>query len=725
MIRIFFVAVLALGMVACGGGGGARESTNDTPTNSPPVSEKPNILLIIADDLGIDASAQYPYSLDAPITPTLDQLATEGLVFENFWATPSCASTRASLLTGRYGINNGVPGTPGRLDPMFETLQGYLASYPQTQDYTSAVFGKWHLGGPGHAASVGIPYYAGNLQNLDDYFSWELTVNGDQQISDAYHTSLITDLAIDWIRSQSGPWFAWLAYAAPHPPFHVPPAHLHDRDLSGTETDIANNRRNYYLAAIEAMDAEIGRLLGTLPAEQRDNTLIIFIGDNGTPRGVIDRSVFAPTHGKNSLYEGGLRAPLIVSGAGVSRLGERESALISSTDLFATIARVAGSNVESIHDSVSFAEAFMAPGFVGRPYLYVSYFDADLAGRAVRDAVFKVLETDIGGPQLYDVTTDIAEVLNLLPGDAETEAKRAELLGIADQIEASGGPGGPGSGDPIDITDAILTNQSSNCAEYAESFTSAVTDIGRNLPYYGDLNIAVAGGKCVFSTNAIPNHDFNDAAGFATFVSEQNDTYEITASPQPAQTTTNLSLTFDNAILLNGVKVDLLAAACFGVGDERTGCNNINQPWRFDPLYPANGFRFDTHNAHTQPDGTYHYHGNPNALFYADTNIESPVIGFAADGFPIFGSYFDDNGLVRKAQSSYQLKSGLRPSGPSDPGGSYDGTFRDDYEFVSGSGDLDECNGMSRNGVYGYYVTEGFPYILGCFTGSPDPSFMK
>ena len=100
-------------------------------------------------------------------------------------------------------------------------------------------------------------------------------------------------------------------------------------------------------------------------------------------------------------------------------------------------------------------------------------------------------------------------------------------------------------------------------------------------------------------------------------------------------------------------------------------------------------------------------------------------MGFAADGFPIFGSYFDDNGLVRKAESSYQLKTGLRPEGNQDPGGSYDGTYRDDYEYIDGSRDLDECNDMTIDGVYGYYIIDEFTYLLACFMGRPDTSFSK
>ena len=733
-MRHTVIGVCALLILAgCGGGGGSGSNpqSNNPPPTVPPVtpptgSDKTNVLLIIADDYGVDLSAQYPYTADAPDTPTLDALATNGIVFDNFWTTPSCASTRAALITGQYGINTGFTGTPGTLDAANETIQSYLQNYPETQDYSSAVFGKWHIGNSAdHPASVGVQHFAGTRANISDYFNWELTVNGVDQQSTTYNTTHLTDLAIDWIGTQSDPWFVWLAYSAPHGPAHLPPNDLHNRTLSGTATDISNNRRDYILAAIEAMDAEIGRLLGSLSAEELADTLVIFIGDNGTAANVIDQTVFPRQHSKNSMHEGGLRTQLVVSGNGVTRAGQREDALVNVTDLFATIAEIAGSSVTQIYDSVSFADALTDASFAGRDYLYLRYLDADLDGWAVRDAEFKVMEEDSGGQELFDMTTDLAENFNLLPGNAATEAKRAELQQVATDIENGGSPGNPGSGNPIDITDAILTNLSANCADYVESYTSSVTDVRNSVGFNGDLVISVGGGKCSFTTNAIPNHDFNDRDGFATNVSEQNDVYEVTATPTAAASPTQLTLTFDDAIMLNGVKVDLLAAGCFGVGDGRIGCNNINQPWRYDPIFAASGFRVDSHNAHTQGDGTYHYHGTPNALFFSDTPVESPVVGFAADGFPIFGSYFDDNGIIRKAVPSYQLRAGARPSGAGDPGGNYDGTFRDDYEYVQGSGDLDECNGMTVDGVYGYYVTDDFPYIVACFTGTPDQSFRK
>ena len=295
----------------------------------------------------------------------------------------------------------------------------------------------------------------------------------------------------------------------------------------------------------------------------------------------------------------------------------------------------------------------------------------------------------------------------------------------------------------VDITGALFTNFAANCAAYADCYISSVVDVQRGISFAGDLKIAVSGDKCLFASNAIPNHDFNASGNFATPVSAQSVNYEIPASPTVAASVTRLVLG-DDAIFLNGVKLDLLAAACYDVGNEplgreKIGCgpDQIDHPWRYDPMSPLNNFGTDEHNAHTQPDGTYHYHGNPMAMFESAcaVGVASPVVGFAADGFPIYGTCFDDNGTVRQVRSSYQLKDGGGPrqqvAGYTTPTGgrgsvasdNYDGQFRGDYEYVAGSGDLDECNGMKVNGHYGYFVTEAYPWVLGCFTGTPDPSF--
>lgn len=281
-----------------------------------------------------------------------------------------------------------------------------------------------------------------------------------------------------------------------------------------------------------------------------------------------------------------------------------------------------------------------------------------------------------------------------------------------------------------DITDIILSNRSGNCEDYINAYTSQVTDIQENTDFEGSLEIELSDGKCEFTSNSIPNHDFNDdTAHFATQAVEVAVNVEITSSPSFATSVTELDMN-DNAIMLNGVKLNILSAGCYGVGDGNSGCDDLDEPFRYDPMGTESGFGVDMHNAHVQPTGLYHYHASPMALFDTDGNVESPVIGFASDGFPIYGNYFNDNGSVRSATSSYALKSGSREdvvyNGETySPGGDYDGTYTSDWEYVAGSGDLDECNGMTVDGVYGYYITDTYPWVIHCYKGTPDSSFSR
>ncbi|PKG83175.1 N-acetylgalactosamine 6-sulfatase (GALNS) [Colwellia sp. 75C3] len=742
-LRFLILSTLFVILASCGGG--STEEAEDpivipvgipveAPIESPiePPAEddnalvQPNILFIISDDQGLDASAQYDFSDDVPQTPTLNMLAQQGITFENMWVTPACSTTRSTIITGKYGINNGVESLPGNLSAEHEILQQYLKGNATSDNYQSAVFGKWHIGGTSatHPNDIGVDYYAGNIGNLSDYYDWSLTINGVVENSTEYHSTKITDLALNWVSEQTAPWFAWVAYSAPHSPFHLPPTSLHSRDLSGISTDIINNKRDYYLAAIEAMDTEIGRLLDTLDKDTRNNTIIIFIGDNGTPKAVIDTAAYSATHSKFSLYQGGVATPFVVSGKGVSRINERETALVTATDLYATIANVAGVTDTKIHDSQSFKSLFSEQGIYERSYVYTAYKSEAVTGWTTRSDNYKLIEFDDGIQEFYSLQDGFSESENLLPTSDYVllEAIRnLESFATVTQGDVSEVTEGA-----IDITNAILESKSQNCLDYIEQFTSTVNDINKGLVFQGDLVISQIGDKCVFNTNAIPNHDFNDGgSAFPNNVSEQNDQFEITVSPTKASQFTPLSLQVDNAILLNGVKVDLLAAGCYGIGNGKVGCNDMAQAWRYDPMHEANGFAVDSHNAHAQPDGTYHYHGSPLALFDDTDNQESPVVGFAADGFPIFGSNFNDEGTIRQAQSSYRLKSGNRPNGEGDPGGSYDGKYRDDYEYVEGLGDLDECNGMTKDSAYGYYITQSYPYVLACFSGTPDNSFTK
>ena len=297
----------------------------------------------------------------------------------------------------------------------------------------------------------------------------------------------------------------------------------------------------------------------------------------------------------------------------------------------------------------------------------------------------------------------------------------------------------------VDITNAVLTNQSGNCAAYLEadgssqSYSANVSDVQNNTDYSMAVTISSNAANCTVSTNGIPNHNFNATGNFAHAISNNQRDFSIPLSPSPASTVTSLSQGRWDAVMLNGVVLDLLSAGCYkptaqnadADGNTAIGCS-VNDGWLLDPLGAEYTFGADEHNAHTQPDGTYHYHGDPVALWRNDstipTSVASPVIGFAADGYPIYGPYFLDAAAanVRKAISSYSQKTGSRP-GPdnNDPGGSYDGTYIDDYQYLENSGDLDQCNGMVVNNQYGYYVTDSYPWVLNCFVGTVDNSFSK
>ncbi|MGH1340655.1 MAG: YHYH protein [Nannocystales bacterium] len=289
-----------------------------------------------------------------------------------------------------------------------------------------------------------------------------------------------------------------------------------------------------------------------------------------------------------------------------------------------------------------------------------------------------------------------------------------------------------GQEEGTDITDAAFSDRTASCAARVGHYTATARDLTRDLDFSATVDIEVQGESCVLSSNGIPNHDFNDTGAFATAVSEVVESFTLPQTPTAAGNSTALSLQYDNGVFLNGVKLDLLAAACYGIGDqplgeEKIGCMSEGTPWRYDPMSPRANFGTDAHNAHTQPDGAYHYHGDPVALYDDSGAAASGVIGYAADGFPIFGPWIEDGGTVRKAVSGYTLREGERVSQEGEgafPGGTYDGTYVDDYEF-SGAGDLDECNGTTRDGEYGYYVTDGYPWIIGCFVGTPDSSFRK
>lgn len=681
--------------------------TDSDATGTPKPARPPNILLFIADDLGVDVLASSGFTKNPALTPNLDKLAAQGLVFENFWVTPACTTTRGALISGKHGFATGIDHVPAVMPKDTLTVQHRLKLGDLATPYATGLFGKWHLGGAKPAAEhpnqFGIDNYAGNLFNLDNYSDWTLTQNGQQSQSVKYHTSAVVDLAQAFISAQPAeqPWFAWVAFAAPHPPFHAPPASL----VSAAPNDTSPSQ---YKAMVESMDTEIGRLLDGLSEQTKSDTLIIFIGDNGTPVVARDREIFAKDHVKGSIYEGGIRAPMIVAGAGVSRKGSKESALVNATDFFGTVVQLASpfASPDSIPGhSVSFAHLLSNEGAGRRRFNYAEWKSEGELFWAVRDVEYKVIRFPDGTSKLF-ATSDLSETQPL-----DDAAISERLLKFGEDFRQGKIEPGVGAGGET------------YCSKFSGTTTHQALDVGRNMSLSGTVTVTAVNDACVIKTNGIPDHRFNDGSrSFPHDVAEQDFDLQVPLNPKLAAATTPLSLDTDNGVLSNGAKVDMLAAACFGVGDEKVGCNDMNQPWRFDPVFQANGFRVDSALAHTQPTGAYHYHG-------VGTMAQNKgVLGVAADGFMIHSAQIDVLGNARTMRSSYRLRQGNRvntDASKPNPGGSYDGTFRDDWEYVPGHGDLDECNGATVNGQYMYFATQAFPYFMGCFRGTPDPSFRK
>ncbi|HEY5623672.1 MAG TPA: sulfatase-like hydrolase/transferase, partial [Gammaproteobacteria bacterium] len=235
-----------------------------------PTAAAPNVLLILADDLGVEALSVYGIGeTTAPSTAAIDAIAAEGVLFRNFWSQPVCSPTRATIMTGRYGFRTGVgrpiaphadgggsgplpappakpagapweppgmgrnPGNPvSRGLPASEFMLPMAIDAGTDNAYQTAAIGKWHLadtdnGWLDHPRRAGIDFYSAIMHGEDSYFAWRKNLNGNVVGTTTHSAVDQTDTAIDWIAQQGDePWFMWLSYILPHTPLHLPPREL-------------------------------------------------------------------------------------------------------------------------------------------------------------------------------------------------------------------------------------------------------------------------------------------------------------------------------------------------------------------------------------------------------------------------------------------------------------------------------------------------------------------
>jgi arylsulfatase A-like enzyme len=422
------------------------------PTAAAVAQSPGNVLLVIADDVGVYEFASYGEGTDPAITPTIDALAAEGVRFRNCWANPLCTPTRATILTGRYGVQTGVGAllTKDWGLPIEEvTVAELLHTAPAP--YTNAFFGKWHL-----SNLDGGGYLAPNLQGFDHalwttnnlspplqtYFDWEWVENGATADTTGYVTTDTVDRALEYLATAPEPWFVVLSFHAAHYPFHAPPAGLYATDLAGV---LPGDIRPLFKAMIEAMDTELGRLLGALELAGTAAD-VIFVGDNGSPGGTIGPPG-VEGNAKSTVYEGGINVPLIVSGPSVAQPGSECIALVNTTDVFASVLELAGMPVtpelsdELALSSISFVPYLSDPSQGSlRKTAYAELFSpggfaATEYQAAVRDRRYKLhVKFAPLGVKLFDLQSDPYEGVNLLAAPLSPPAQASFQKLLADLI---------------------------------------------------------------------------------------------------------------------------------------------------------------------------------------------------------------------------------------------------------------------------------------------------
>jgi arylsulfatase A-like enzyme len=324
--------------------------------------KKPNILFIVADDLGWKDVGFHGSDIK---TSNLDKLAAGGTKLEQFYAQPMCTPTRAALMTGRYPFRYGLQTAviPAGSTYGLATDEWLLPQALKEAGYTTAIIGKWHLG---HSDKKywprqrGFDYQYGPLIGEIDYFTHEAEGvvdwyrNNDQLTEKGYSTTLLGNDAVKLINEQDGtkPLFLYLAFNAAHTPYQAPQEYL---DQYKGITDPA---RRAYAGSIAAMDSQIGRVVDALEKKKmRDNTLIVFMSDNGGTRNPMFTGAIADVskmkipcnngpyrEGKGTNYEGGTRVVSFVNWPGHVPAGVTVNEMIHTVDWYPTIARLAGAS---------------------------------------------------------------------------------------------------------------------------------------------------------------------------------------------------------------------------------------------------------------------------------------------------------------------------------------------------------------------------------------------
>ena len=393
-------------------------------------ARQPNIVLIFADDAGY---ADFGFHGSETIrTPRLDELARSGVLFtQGYVSDPTCGPSRAGLLTGRYqqrfGFEeNNVPGFMSPNSALGDDDMGLpvdeitMADYLKSLGYTTAVFGKWHLGHADryHPLKRGFDEFVGFRGGARDYFAYpggeaDLPENrleygfGEYREPDEYLTDVLGDEAAAFIeRNADKPFFVYLSFNAPHTP------------MQATEEDLAEfpnltGLRQTYAAMTLAMDRASGTVLDKLEElGLSDNTIVVFTNDNGGPsdRNGSNNYPFAGT--KSNHLEGGLRVPFVVRWPGEFDAGSKYRYPVSTLDLLPTFYAAGGGDASELQDLDGVDLLPFVNGEDSRRPHETLYWKKDVRA-TIREGDWKLLRHADRPPELFNLVEDSAEQSNV------------------------------------------------------------------------------------------------------------------------------------------------------------------------------------------------------------------------------------------------------------------------------------------------------------------------
>jgi len=424
----FFLLIVCLVCLGC-----------QSPAKPQASAPRPNIVLIMADDLGYGDLGCY--GSDFINTPNIDALAEKGIRFTDYHSNGAvCSPTRAALMTGRYQQRTGVEGviTAARHREVGLPLEEVtIAEVLKDAGYATAMFGKWHLGydvekfGP---LRQGFDTFEGFVSGNVDYFNkidqegykdWWI---GDKlEHVDGYVTDLINDRGVDWIARQSRenkgkPLFLYLAHGAPHYPLQGPDDEGF-REVGKRVAQPKHDAKLKYKQMIESMDAGIGRVVAELEKQGiADNTLIIFCSDNGQA-GRGPGSAGGLRGSKGTVYEGGHRVPMVWSWPAAIPEGKEGDAMAIGMDLKPTFAALALAKLPegSVVDGVDLIATSLSK--LRERELHWVHRDQ----HAMRDGYWKLVVRGDNPPELYNLEEDLGEKTDL----ADEQPERVKQMKAA------------------------------------------------------------------------------------------------------------------------------------------------------------------------------------------------------------------------------------------------------------------------------------------------------